>query len=436
MDITLVDPQGDIRQADFSESVSCSDISSQPPTYFGNAFNSSNALPMVLHGHHHATLTLLKELGTDSLLTSHPSVNLEFVADTQNPIGFTPAPAPSPLHTLLGLLFFKGIQFKDRWSLIKRLEQLWEGDLELPRDLDNQHVNEWLATLGQSEQARRNIWQPLCQLFLSTASGHSSAQYFQRTLAQFFLSARQNVQTFIPPYDETTVLLQPLRAMLAMQNNITWQTECTASSFQYNSEGIAGVRLSDGTTLTADIYISALPRKTFVSCLPERLLAKFSYFSNLTQLTEVPALIVHLEIPHTTTRSRLLLFTNAFQWIALRPQSTGPTNTTLISVVATDNQQLLEKPDQQILLDLLSYLPSPFGKQNHKTLSNRIIRTPHALLSCKPTISSFRPLQTSPLPNFFVAGPWTDTSLPASRESSIVSGNMCAQAVINSRSTH
>ena len=322
-----------------------------------------------------------------------------------------------------------------KWSLIKKLERIWEGDLPLPLDLDCQHVHAWLTTLGQSEEACQHIWDPLCLFFLGTTFTQSSADYFTKTLTQYFLSSRQQTRTFIPSQNERTLFIKPLKDRIASED-IAIHTDCMATYFQYDSDGIAGVTLDDGTALTADVYVSALPRRKFLSCLPDRLLAKFSYFSNLSQLDEAPTLIVHLEIPKTTTHSRLLLSTNRFQWMAIRPHTNNQTQTTLISGVATDDREFLDTPDQQILHELCAQFPSLLGKTINSTHLTHIIRKYQAFLSCKPSISTFRPLQKSPVPNFFVAGPWTDTALPASRESSILSGNLCAQAIIDSLSTH
>ncbi len=432
-DITLVD-QGRLRGTEHYTPASHAAPNIVSPPQANAEINNPNSFPMVIHGFHHATGALLKEMGTDSLFESHPSVNLEFVVEGQNPIAFKPYPIPSPLHILIRLLLFKGMSFTDRWGLIKKLELLWEGDLELPPDLDSQHVDAWMMSLGQSDQARRNIWNPLCQFFLGTDTIHSSAQYLKDILVQFFLSARANHRTFLPHVDETTLLLTPLRHILAT-HNIRLQTECTATYFEYDSEGISGVRLDNGTTLTADVYISALPRRIFSSCLPERLLAKFSYFSNVTQLTEVPALHVQIEVPGTTANPRLLLSANTFQWMTILRHPIQSTNTTCISGIALDNQQLLESPDQEIVSALLSDLPFPFDENINILAPARIFRTPHSLLSCKPNSSTYRPLQKSPIPNLFVAGSWTDTGLPSTRESSILSGNLCAQAVIKSLST-
>jgi uncharacterized protein with NAD-binding domain and iron-sulfur cluster len=46
-------------------------------------------------------------------------------------------------------------------------------------------------------------------------------------------------------------------------------------------------------------------------------------------------------------------------------------------------------------------------------------------------MTAHRPLQQSPFPNLLLAGEWTDTGLPATVESAVVSGDRCAQAILD-----
>jgi len=48
----------------------------------------------------------------------------------------------------------------------------------------------------------------------------------------------------------------------------------------------------------------------------------------------------------------------------------------------------------------------------------------------RPGTASLRPLPQSPFPNLFLAGDWTDTGLPATLESAILSGDRCAEAIV------
>ncbi len=395
--------------------------------------------PFVIHGFQDATWALLRELQTISLLTSTPPVTLEFMTDAaQQPVHFNPAWTPAPFHTLIGLLRFQGMPFSERWTLIKKLEQYWEGDLELPQDLESQSAKAWLTTLGQSEQTIQNIWDVLCQFILGSDTHHCSAQYFKTLLVQYFLSTRQHNRTVIPSLDEETLLIAPLRKSLAAQH-VHIHQHSTISYFHYDASGLSGVTLNDGTQLTANYYISALPRHRLIACLSDRILTKYAYFSNLTQLHEHSSLMVQLEIPEFFTKPRLLLSPNTYNWISVQPlhQTSNPSSrSTRISCVKMSNQPLADSTDHDILSELSRLLPSPINQHLHPSKSIRITRTMRTILTCHPDTSVFRPIQKSPLANLFLAGPWTDTGSPASRESSILSANLCTQALLDSITRH
>lgn len=60
---------------------------------------------------------------------------------------------------------------------------------------------------------------------------------------------------------------------------------------------------------------------------------------------------------------------------------------------------------------------------------------PHAALPLPPGTKTRRPIQLSPISNLLVAGAWTDTGWPANFESAIVSGERCAEIIIDYRKT-
>lgn len=391
--------------------------------------------PLVIHGFQHATWALMRELQTDALLMASPPVPLEFLSGrAHHPTPFNPGWAPPPLHTLIGLLRFQGIPFAERWTLVKRLEQYWEGDLELPQDLESQSANAWLSTLGQSKHTINTIWDALCQFFLGSDTHHTSAHYFKAFLAHYFLSTRQDHRTLIPSFNENTLLFAPLRNAL-ISHDVSMHNHSPISYFHYDAAGLSGVILNDGTRLTADYYISALPRHTLIACLSDRLLTKYAYFSNLTKLHEQSLLVIHIEIPTLCPKPRLWLLANTFNWMTVRPVRQTPEHTshsTLLSCVKTSELSLAEITDQDILAEVSNLLPASITPHLHQSESIRMARTMRTYVTCHPDTAVFRPIQKSPLSNLFVAGPWTDTGSPASHESSILSATLCTQAVLDS----
>ena len=399
-------------------------------------FNPLDMFPLVLHGFHQATRNLLEELGTSSYIQHSTSSPFEFLRLPKRTVRFRPFPAPSPFHTVFGLLMFRGLPARDRWLLVNVLEKLWERKIKFPSDLDQQTADGWLAYLGQSEKACREVWNPLCRFFLGDPLTSTSAGSFSTILERCFLSTRSNLRITIPSLAESHLLSVPLTNLL-MAKGVSFLPPRKVTQVQFDKSGVSGVKLQDGTTLTADRYVSAIPAKILLTCLPERILAKFSYFFNLTKLIETPALVVHLRLPRPTTSPRLLLSSKTFHWITTRPDSQNQGTNTIVSCVATGRANLLEQPDHDIIEQALAGMrdglfPHTPGPTRDAPLF-QIFRQPSAFLSAKPGMSMYRPIQKSPIPNLYLAGAWTDTGLPASRESSVVSGNLCAQAIAKSR---
>ena len=397
--------------------------------------HGSNAFPFLLHRFQDATWSLLQDLGTISHVRDETPLRFEFIRPARPPIPFRSFPLPSPFHILPSVLFFRALSVKDRWSLINTLEKMWEGETDLPKELDTYTTKSWIEALGQSTSAHGEVWNPLCRFFLGEPLSQSSAHYFREMMVRCFFSARRNHETFLPPLDEHSLIIAPLQKHLSQQG-VNFHPFQEVTQIHYQDEQIRGVQLVDGTIVTADQYVSTLPPRALVSCLPDRLLTKYGYFCNLLKLSEYPAIIVRLRMRFTTARPRLFLSYKTFHWMVSNPEPQNPAGTTLVSCVVTGDRNLLAQPDHVLVQQALAEIPPEIFPQvtqeDQSVLGTHVIRCTHALLSPQPGISTFRPLQQSPISNFHLAGSWTDTGLPDSRESNIVSGNLCAQTIMAS----
>src|SRR5207237_9936118 len=63
-------------------------------------------------------------------------------------------------------------------------------------------------------------------------------------------------------------------------------------------------------------------------------------------------------------------------------------------------------------------------------LRARVVTEHAATFSAVPGVDQYRPRQTSPLANLFVAGDWTDTGWPATMEGAVRSGYLAAEALL------
>ncbi len=393
------------------------------------AVSQFDTIPPVLMGHQTATLALLKALGTVDAAALSGELRIEFLLPGGRLVPLMQPWLPAPFHAILGLMLFGGLPLRDRWQLLDVIERSWEGDPPLPPNLDQRTAEDWLAERNQSERARADVWTPLARFLIGDDLPTISAAALVTTFTRCFLASRRHARLAVPADTLQNLLLAPLTARLT-QAGAAIRPNTAATLIQVERDRVTGVRLRDGATLTADQYVMALPHQHLTAILPERVLTHYSYFQQLTQLSDSPALTVHLRLDTTLQAPRVVLLARRiFHWLVSRP---GPHRRgTVVSVVVTGKPELFERTDQELAslaLDELAYAYP--GSNAIKLIESQIVREPRAFLTMSPGTRVHRPLPQSPFQNLFIGGDWTDTGLPATLESAIVSGTHCAEIIL------
>jgi len=76
--------------------------------------------------------------------------------------------------------------------------------------------------------------------------------------------------------------------------------------------------------------------------------------------------------------------------------------------------------------------PSHFTGDNPARLRKyRVVKTPLSVYKTTPGCQELRPGQATPIPNFFLAGDYTRQRYMASMEGAVLSGKLCAQAIVH-----
>ncbi|MEP6935781.1 MAG: FAD-dependent oxidoreductase [Nitrospirota bacterium] len=383
--------------------------------------------PFTILGCHRATQALLHSLHPDSQQPAANEIPLEFHLPDNSLVHYPRTSFPAPLHAWVNLLKFGGIPWKERWRLASWVEQLWEGDEQLPADLEQRTADEWLGSIGQNARTRRAVWNPLARWLTGNDLSTISADAFVTSIRPLFLKTRSDSRISVVRDSLQICIVQPITEALT-QVGVTILRNTEAAQLRYERDHISGVLLRNGSLLQADWYVAALPLQQLTPLLPERWMTRYAYFQQLTELLSVNSAIlqVHAEQPCVTPRLVLLsdtLFHSVF--------ATGATpDRTRFSFVTTDSQFSQARPDSNldiVIPDLLRSLG--LLMPGNKTILTRHRTIPNAILSLRPGTKLYRPIQHSPITNLLVAGAWTDTGWPPNLESAIVSGNHCADAI-------
>lgn len=386
-----------------------------------------DALPPVVFGHHRATLSLLKDLGTTRLAQLAPPNAIEFRRHGREAHRLRSLWLPAPLHSVLGLAASRGLTVRDLWRALVFLQQTWEENPALPVDLESRRADQWLTEIRQSEDAQVNVWAPLSRFLLSSELSGVSASLLVEVLRRSFLTSRADSRIGIADRSWQALLIDPIAAQLA-QHDVTIRTGVSFDHLTVTHQRASSLRLGDRQSVSADWFVSAVPPRRLSALLPDHLVMRFATFHQLSRLSDATGVTVHLWFTARVAAPRLLLLVgHTFHWCVVRR---GEKDRVVVTLVATGRADLMHHQERALmdfaLTDVRTALPE---LADAPVLRHHVIKRERACLVTRPGTAAHRPLTQSPIPNLLVAGGWTDTGLPDSIESAFVSAERCAVAI-------
>jgi len=383
--------------------------------------------PVSILGCHRATWSLLRSFGVRSAQPLFAESRLQLLSSEGRLARYPTSRLPAPLHQLFTIGRFAGLSWGERWRLLSWLEQIWDGSLQLAADLEQRTAESWLESLAQSRSALQTIWNPLARWLTGNDVRQLSADALVTALQQFFLSQAANSRIWVPREPWARLFVQPMSEALA-RAGATMRLGTSAVGFDYHEDRITGVRMKDGSSLQADWYVAAIAAHQLTPLLPERWLTRYAYFQHVVDLIGLPYDIIQVRADERITAPRYILIgTGPFPWIACKPSERDGS---LVAVLAMPRDQSVTDSEQQVstLLSSLKLL-----RTDGQLTGFRQQDATHGWLALPPGTKLRRPIQRSPISNLLLAGAWTDTGWPTNLESAIVSGERCAEIILERR---
>jgi glycine/D-amino acid oxidase-like deaminating enzyme len=392
----------------------------------GYGTGTADSAPM-LFGCHRKTRDLLRAIDQNEPNQPDATIPLEFRLPDGRIEVYRSTHLPGALQWMTSLFGFHGLAWHDRWKLFSHLEQIWEQAASLPADLDNRIAEEWLTSIGQSQEARERIWSPLVQWLTGNALGRLSAAVFVRQLSTVFLGHTMDARLTCLQGSVEARFIVPLKRAIA-KHSATILSQTQIPDLRFGQDGISGVRLSDGSLLHAQWYVAALSHLKLPALLPERLLTRYAYFAQLGELQTLPEMAIQFSGRATMAHPRLLLLAGRpFHQLTITSQ--GP-HTLRYRLSVISHPPLMELGDAELTALGRTELRTLVPDIDHDALSfEGISRHDQAALSLNPGAALLRPIQQSPVKHLLIAGAWTDTGWPANIESAIVSAARCAEII-------
>lgn len=199
-------------------------------------------------------------------------------------------------------------------------------------------------------------------------------------------------------------------------------------------------RLPDGSLERADYVISAVPFEVLLRLLPDETVSAHECFADLRKLEHSPIVAVHLwfdrevtDLDHAALPGRTIqwMFNKTRNFTTRGHGDTGTGgNGDYLGLVVSAARGLIEKPRGEIIDMALLDVRAAFPRAREAKVTRAVvIKEPKATFAVTPESDTLRPDPQTPIPNFFLAGDWTNTGWPATMEGAVISGYRCADLV-------
>lgn len=397
----------------------------QKPRLGGRAYSFIDATTgdVVDNGQHvliagyERTMDFLKRIGTERLLDVQDSLTLHIHHPKRGFCTFSLPKLPSPLHLVFGILTTNLFSYSHKLKLLRAGISMRFPDANLG-DLT---IDQWLTSVGQSKETKRSFWEPLAISIMNEHIATASAKVFVDALRHAFLNGWKNSSLAIPLGGLSELYVDDALKFIERSGGVV-RLNADVAEIIIESGMVATVRLEDGTAVECKSVILAVPHYRLSELLPSVLSGKINQEFLSTPSTPIVSIHLWFEkdfMPHEFVG----LIGKHVQWVFRKKADKG----THLSCVISAAYETVDLTNEELVRIAIADLQTVYESVSSTPVHSVVIREKRATFSCTPASERLRPNHRTSCSNLFLAGDWTNTGLPATIESAVLSGERCAE---------
>jgi squalene synthase HpnD len=377
----------------------------------------------ILMGCYHECLALVDLLGVRDKLDEQESLRLVYYSPTGRSV-MQASTWPAPFHLLAALLRFKELDGAARLAVLSFGLRLRLGR----KPGRGATVEQWLRSWNQPAAAIRALWEPLCLAALNEPVRTADATLFYEVVRRSLFGSRQGA-SILKARNGLGDLFMPEARLFLESCGSNLRTSAGVKAVRFTDRRVDAVELTDGTCLTADHHISALPWTALAALLPP----DHPLTRQIGSIPSAPIIGLHFWTDRPLVHDPIVgLLDSPLQWIfdlgpaTLPDGGKGYLSALVMSACydwASKKPAELAAMAEQEIRRLVS-VSGPFQVRHHV-----VYKSKDATFTARPEVRNLRPGTTTPWKNLLLAGDWTQTGLPATLEGAALSGRRAAAAL-------
>ena len=390
----------------------------------------------VFFGAYHTLLGFLHECGLDDTFDWKPA-EMIFASPEHGlaPIRFVPG-LPAPFNGLAGVATSRLLPLRDK--LRTALGLIWPifGSQTYIDAQDGESYEAWHRRHGMGERSLRDVMDTMALSLNFQRADKVSAKLLLTALLHFAKQTDASKMALVKGSPHERIWM-PLISLLESRGAQV-RLDAKVNEIIYDGERVRAFVLEDGSQIDGDLFVSAMPVHSLRKILPQAWREQ-PYFANLSQLKGQPVITMQLFFDRQVTNVHNLLFSSHTDisvyadMVNVAPDyhRGGPS---ILQFVVAPAERLIKLSDEELVAHVLADVRRLHPLVREAELRKyTIVRIPNSVYQARPGVDRFRPDQASPVPNFFLAGDYTQQEFLASIEGAVRSAQRCVTRIDEAR---
>lgn len=387
-----------------------------------------------LFGCYRATYDLLRSIGAAHLAPLQSRLAVTMVDASGRAFELRCPALPPPWHLLAGILRWPALSMRDRWSALGLRSLLAatrrDGAAAVAaRVPPGQTVATWLEAHGQSARLSAWLWHPLAIAALNQSPEVAVAAPFVRVLAEMFGPRVEDSSIGLPsvPLDELFGVASQ-RFIEARGGRVLIKSP--ARVVMRDPGAIDHVRVG-GEPIECRAVVSAVPwhalDRLWDAGVPPALTG---VATRARAMASAPIVTVNVWLDGPLDAAQFIgLVGRPMHWI-FDKRAIFDAHAAHLSVVTSGADDIVRLDNATLAGMAIEEIRRAIPAAKARTMTRSVVVREHrATFSLAPGQPP-RPPNHTPLAGFYLAGDWTDTGLPATIESAVVSGRAAADLAL------
>eukprot|EP00518_Triparma_eleuthera_P000833 CAMPEP_0182455072 /NCGR_PEP_ID=MMETSP1319-20130603/1409_1 /TAXON_ID=172717 /ORGANISM="Bolidomonas pacifica, Strain RCC208" /LENGTH=560 /DNA_ID=CAMNT_0024653107 /DNA_START=137 /DNA_END=1815 /DNA_ORIENTATION=+ len=337
------------------------------------------------------------------------------------------------------------------------LPMLVEGQDFIDRQ-DELSVTDFMRKYGMPERINREVFISMAKA-LDFIDPDKLSMTVVLTAMNRFLNEDNGLQMAFLDGNQPDRLCAPMRSSIEANGGEVHLSSPVKEIVTKEDGTVDHLLMRDGEKVVADEYVSAMPVDILKRYVPKRW-QNMPYFRQFDELEGIPVINLHMwfdrklnSVDHLCfSRSPLLSVYADMSTTCKEYLSSTESMLELVfapcSPIAGGDVNWIARSDEEIIDATMGELARLFPTEiandpRYPSTSNQspqgtaklkkyaVVKVPRSVYAAVPGRNKYRPSQTTPVPNFTLAGDWTSQKFLGSMEGAVLGGKLAAEVIVD-----